>query len=246
MAQPANDSPCNAHYLIARTSCQFEQFTNMGADDSGLPLTECAAYSGGDVWFKVKVPISGNLTIELYSEATQQFPNNNGWMYRPGLAVYTGSCTALIHDTCWIDPGPESPPLKPLMILEGKQPGDTLFLRVWEYANNDNGIFEICVHDPDAGIPSDLLIPQGFSPNDDGLNDTFEILGIEYYPDNELFVYNIWANEVYHMSGYDNGWDGTASTKISLGQKLPSGTYFYILNLGNGQSVKGFVYLKRE
>ena len=81
-------------------------------------------------------------------------------------------------------------------------------------------------------FPFGLVIPQGFSPNDDGLNDKFEILRIEAYPENELFVYNIWGYEVYHMSGYNNSWDGTASKGLSSGKKLPTGTYYYILKLG--------------
>ena len=95
-------------------------------------------------------------------------------------------------------------------------------------------------------FPFGLVIPQGFSPNDDGLNDKFEILGIEVYPENELFVYNIWGYEIYYMHGYNNNWDGTASKGISSGKKLPTGTYYYILKLGNDQLVKGFVYLIKE
>ncbi len=92
-------------------------------------------------------------------------------------------------------------------------------------------------------FPFGLLIPQGFSPNNDGLNDTFEILGLEAYPENELFVYNVWGYEVYNMHGYDNRWDGTVSEGVSSDRKLPTGTYYYILKLGNEQVVKGFVYL---
>jgi gliding motility-associated-like protein len=95
-------------------------------------------------------------------------------------------------------------------------------------------------------LPEGLLIPQGFSPNNDGLNDTFEILGMEAYPENELFVYNVWGYEVYNMHGYDNSWDGTASRGVSADQKLPTGTYYYILKLGNELVVKGTVYLIRD
>jgi len=61
-----------------------------------------------------------------------------------------------------------------------------------------------------------------------------------------LFVFNIWGYEIFNMQGYNNSWDGTASKGISSGKKLPAGTYFYILKLGNEQSVKGFVYLIKE
>ncbi len=95
-------------------------------------------------------------------------------------------------------------------------------------------------------VPNGLVIPQGFSPNNDGLNDTFEIIGIGLYPENELHVYNVWGKEVFSMDGYDNSWDGKASTGVSSGEKLPTGTYYYILKLGNDRVVKGFVYLILE
>jgi gliding motility-associated-like protein len=93
----------------------------------------------------------------------------------------------------------------------------------------------------------ELIIPEGFSPNEDGLNDRFEILGIEQYPDNELRIFNVHGNEVYRMANYDNSWDGTSASNLNRGGKLPTGTYYYVLNLGMGNTViKGFVYLRRE
>jgi gliding motility-associated-like protein len=92
-----------------------------------------------------------------------------------------------------------------------------------------------------------LVIPEGFSPNEDGLNDRFEILGLEQYPDNELRVFNVHGNEVYRMAGYDNTWDGTSASNLNKGSKLPTGTYYYALYLGTGNAVlKGFVYLRRD
>ncbi len=92
-----------------------------------------------------------------------------------------------------------------------------------------------------------LVIPEGFSPNEDGLNDRFEILGIEQYPDNELRVFNVHGNEVYRQANYDNSWDGTSASNLNKGSKLPTGTYYYALYLGMGDAViKGFVYLRRE
>lgn len=92
-----------------------------------------------------------------------------------------------------------------------------------------------------------LIIPEGFSPNEDGLNDRFEILGLEQYPDNELHVFNVHGHEVYQMINYDNSWDGTSASNLSKGSRLPTGTYYYALYLGMEDTVlKGFVYLRRE
>jgi gliding motility-associated-like protein len=92
-----------------------------------------------------------------------------------------------------------------------------------------------------------LIIPEGFSPNEDGLNDRFEILGLEQYPDNELRVFNVHGNEVYRKAGYDNSWDGTSASNLNRGRRLPTGTYYYALYLGvENAIIKGFVYLRRE
>ena len=62
-------------------------------------------------------------------------------------------------------------------------------------------------------------------------------------------IFNRWGLKVYEADGYNNNWDGNNKSNSSSGNdnKLPSGTYFYVLDLnGNGKNVKkGFVYLTR-
>ncbi|MCP4120126.1 MAG: T9SS type B sorting domain-containing protein, partial [Bacteroidetes bacterium] len=88
----------------------------------------------------------------------------------------------------------------------------------------------------------DLVVFNGFSPNGDGVNDAFTILGIEGFPENELLVFNRWGNEVYYQSGYSNAnaWDGTWD-----GKDLPDGTYFYILDDGEGNKYSGYIQIMR-
>ena len=90
-------------------------------------------------------------------------------------------------------------------------------------------------------------LPEGFSPNGDGRNDKFVIVGIENYPNNFLEVYNRWGSRIYTKSGYLNEWDGTSENSMNVGGgALPSGVYFYIINLGDGSKViKGYIYLNR-
>jgi gliding motility-associated-like protein len=102
--------------------------------------------------------------------------------------------------------------------------------------------------DPD---PCGLVIPQGFSPNNDGINDIFEIKGISAFPDNHVTIFNRWGNLVYEAAGYDNGavkWDGTNSGSLSTGNgPLPEGTYFYVVDLGDGSKVlSGYVFINRQ
>jgi len=96
-------------------------------------------------------------------------------------------------------------------------------------------------------FPSDFFIPQGFSPNGDGTNDLFVIRGIEVYPKNTFKVFNRWGDEVFGASPYQNTWDGTTSMGLRVGgNQLPVGTYFFILDLGDGSNIiKGTIYLNK-
>ena len=96
-------------------------------------------------------------------------------------------------------------------------------------------------------VPIDFYIPEGFSPNADGINDLFVIRGINDYQNNAIIIYNRWGNKVYEVMPYINGWDGKCTFGVQVGtDELPTGTYFYLLNLGNGSAViKGWIYLNR-
>ncbi len=95
-------------------------------------------------------------------------------------------------------------------------------------------------------IQQNLIIPNGFSPNGDGINDYFVIPGIHHYPDNELIIFNRWEKIVYQSKNYQNDWGGKAEKGIILDKEiLPEGTYFYVLKLSKDSPVlKGFIYLK--
>ena len=87
----------------------------------------------------------------------------------------------------------------------------------------------------------DLVIYNTFTPNGDGINDTWHIEGIENYPDNFVQIYNRDGMKVYEKHGYNNEWDGKY-----YGNDLPAATYYYILDLGNGSDIlKGHVTIIR-
>jgi gliding motility-associated-like protein len=96
-------------------------------------------------------------------------------------------------------------------------------------------------------FPTDFNIPEGFSPNADGINDVFVIRGILNYPDNKFDIFNRWGDKVFKANPYTNTWDGKCSEGIRVGgDELPVGTYFYILDLGDGSDIiKGTIYLNR-
>jgi gliding motility-associated-like protein len=91
-----------------------------------------------------------------------------------------------------------------------------------------------------AGTAFEPVAPNAFSPNQDGVNETWQIKNLENYPDNEVSVINRWGNEVYKKQNYRNNWDG---------QNLSPGTYYYVLRvkLCNNmyKTYKGFVMIIR-
>lgn len=102
--------------------------------------------------------------------------------------------------------------------------------------------------------PVKFFIPQAFSPDGDGVNDTFEMPGLGVlYPDFNMEIYNRWGNKVYEYSNNGNAspewWDGYSKGNLTLSKnkKLPTGTYFYILHLNkdNLSPISNWVYLNR-
>lgn len=94
----------------------------------------------------------------------------------------------------------------------------------------------------------DLVIPSGFSPDGDNVNDLFVIQGIETYPDNELQIFNRWGSPVYSKKAYNSSeyWTGAPNTGGLLpGNKVPTGTYYYILKLNaNDKPLTGYITIK--
>ncbi|WP_306353272.1 gliding motility-associated C-terminal domain-containing protein [Flavobacterium sp. '19STA2R22 D10 B1'] len=96
--------------------------------------------------------------------------------------------------------------------------------------------------------PLCLTIYNEFSPNGDGINETFMIDCIQNYPNNRLQVFNRLGLLVYEKRQYDNTWRGTSSVQVVGGSngKLPEGTYYYVLDLGDGSKEKvGWLYIAR-
>jgi gliding motility-associated-like protein len=96
-------------------------------------------------------------------------------------------------------------------------------------------------------VEDEFFIPDGFSPNGDGINDVFVIRGINRYRGNKLVVFNRWGNQVHAASPYENQWNGSTTQNMQMGgNELPVGTYFYVLDLGDGSKpFKGYIYLNK-
>jgi len=84
-------------------------------------------------------------------------------------------------------------------------------------------VFDLC--DP---VPTEAI-----SPNGDGFHDTWVISNIQFYPENEVYIFDRWGQRVYHKKGYDNA-DGWGAEYLGL--DLPVSTYYYLLEIKSENS----------
>ena len=101
---------------------------------------------------------------------------------------------------------------------------------------------------PDLTSCGKIVLPDGFSPNGDGVNDTFSYNNLEIlYPKFEIEIFNRYGNVIYKGTAATPRFDGT-SNQSGLGNgKLPVGVYFYIFKFNDGQNKpeQGRLYLSR-
>ncbi|WP_440069635.1 gliding motility-associated C-terminal domain-containing protein [Tenacibaculum discolor] len=91
----------------------------------------------------------------------------------------------------------------------------------------------------------DFFIPDGFSPNGDGVNDYYFIPYIEYfYPNYQLEIFNRYGQSLFKGNSTNPKWDGTNSSSRN---EVTSGVYFYILNYNkdNLKPKQGRIYLSK-
>ncbi|MEM9819696.1 MAG: gliding motility-associated C-terminal domain-containing protein [Bacteroidota bacterium] len=94
-----------------------------------------------------------------------------------------------------------------------------------------------------VGEDASCDIPTIITPNDDGVNDFFVIpcLGGNNFTGNTVSIFNEWGDEVFRSVNYTNNWNG-----LYNGEQLPVGTYYFVVDFGNGQTPQaGFVVLER-
>jgi gliding motility-associated-like protein len=81
------------------------------------------------------------------------------------------------------------------------------------------------------------VIPNTFTPNNDGVNDRWEIRHLDAYPGAMVEVYNSVGQLIYRSRGYATPWDGTVN-----GKRLPAGTYYYVIDpKNNRKKVAGYL-----
>ncbi|ASV30985.1 T9SS type B sorting domain-containing protein [Maribacter cobaltidurans] len=106
--------------------------------------------------------------------------------------------------------------------------------------DDNDGILDSNDEFPNNSEPT-IVPAQAFTPNGDGNNDTWIIPGIDNYPNNVVKVFNRWGHEVFAVQSYKNDWGGVYKNNR---EKLPSGSYLYVIDLGDGSEViRGWIFI---
>ena len=100
--------------------------------------------------------------------------------------------------------------------------------------------------------PDNIKISKAVTPNGDGFNDflTIDAVGSEL----DCFTYNVkifnrWGAEIFSAVNYNNNWDGQSNRSVTSSNQLPSGTYYYIVDVkdrsngGHIKSIQSYIYL---
>ncbi|HLA55066.1 MAG TPA: GEVED domain-containing protein [Flavobacterium sp.] len=188
--------------------------TNEGATKSvGPPDPTCSPFAfGGDVWFSIVVPASGNITVETkYADASP--------LVDTVLTLFTGDCNNLTTMACNDEGGDGA---FSLAALTGLTPGSTIYARVWEYGNDTIGAFRVSAYDTSLGTDSFHNIDFTYYPNP-----VKNILNLSYSQDiSEVKVYNLLGQQVSAKPV------NATQNQIDMSH-LRQGTYMVKVTIGN-------------
>jgi len=134
---------------------------------------------------------------------------------------------------------------------------DYKIIRSWiitDYCGNETIRQQTLLVEPGCDCLEDKFISKAITPNGDIYNDYFKVEGIDDCGTPTLKIFNRWGNLVYQSADYDSKkgrWRGTAEnggTTIGRSNKLPTGTYYYIIEIRNSniKPLTGHVYLSTK
>jgi large repetitive protein len=148
------------------------------------------------------------------------------------------------NNIIWYDVATGGSPLSSSILLSN---GITYYASLFNATTGCESSVRLAVT-PDLTSCGKIVLPDGFSPNGDGVNDTFSYNNLEIlYPKFEIEIFNRYGNVVYKGTATTPRFDGT-SNQSGLGNgKLPVGVYFYIFKFNDGQNKpeQGRLYLSR-
>jgi gliding motility-associated-like protein len=166
-----------------------------------------------------------SITKELSIDFTQGCENN---LYRLVALPLDDSFDVLTSTFVWTGPNVVSTDMTNAIVLGA------------------NGDYTVTVTNAEGCSASETItvnnisciIQKGISPNNDTLNDFFDLSALNV---KELFIYNRYGTEVYKFRNYTNQWGGQSNS----GEELPDGTYFYIIHTVEGENISGWIFINR-
>ncbi|CAM1335044.1 conserved protein of unknown function [Tenacibaculum aestuariivivum] len=196
-----------------------DDFTDITIDYSSIAVTINDKLNGMPV---VLGDESGEVTLTPDSNNESGFTFNPDGTITIGLNIISG-----IYDLAYT------------ICENGETPTNCSTANVIILVNNDAS---------PCGTPYNIVTPEN-----DGENDVFFISCIDLpkYANNHVEIFNRWGNTVYKASGYNNkdvAFRGISNGRatLSVDEELPPGTYYYVIDLGDGSKVKvGWLYINR-
>lgn len=182
--------------------------------------------------------------------AQSPLANPDGYILKNYLELLNAGI--LLDDSLWLQEVNLRVVLEPIHGTCATNPNHTLnYFPTLDYIGHDSLLYEICLKEcPELcdmawvrfEINPKLIVPDLITPNGDGVNDAFEMIGLDNYPTNQLTIFNRWGNEVYAATNYQNDWKGTYN-----GGPVPDGTYFWVLlDTSNGTEIqRGYLTIHR-
>ncbi len=172
------------------------------------------------------------INVNVFSRAIANAgPDKN--MILGGSVILSGSIQGSYQRFIW------SPPVdinNTAILQPVVKPAADAFYILTVQSNNNCGISSDTVY---VKLYKDIYIPNAFTPNNDGKNDTWNIPALDAYPNFELFIYNRYGELVFKNSQTNKSWDGLYKSRL-----LPTGAYTYVIKLNAGGKVlKGTVLI---
>lgn len=223
---PANDDCAGAIAIVPGADFDVNDVTvsNGGATDSDVDNPNCAYYQGGDIWYSVVVPASGNLTVETHSNANSNVTD-------AGLAVYSGDCDDISLIECDDDDSEDG--AFSLIELSNRTPGEIIYIRVWEYGGDVLGTFRLSAYD--GSLSSESFTQDSFRHYPNPVKD---VLNLSYISEiNSVDVYNLLGQKMLSRTL------NTTEAAVDM-SALADGAY--IVNVTSGNTVKTIKVIKKQ
>ncbi len=187
-----------------------------------MPLTD-----GDQVYYDVQCATGcGGVTSSTVTNFTVSTPEADAG---PDQILIEGNSTVLfgsgVGDPSW-SPGTN---LSSVSVFDPTaSPGETITYTLTTEINGCTATDEVVIYVEDPIVPY-----TGLSPNGDGINDTWTIINIDAFENNQVIIYDRWGQKLYTKTSYSNsnGWDGTID-----GRFLPEGAYYYYIDLKAGEN----------